>query len=203
MQARSEHLFATLPRETAMIRTTNLRGVRERRRRMTSTRPGYRRRTALLLLPAALASCLSDDLGTDGQRVTARDAQDPIPVAPPPGEIVDTMPASGWTEGVFSVSDNGAAEYDVPLWVPDGSGGLKPSLSLHYNSQAGNGLLGVGWSVTGISYVRPCARTINQDGRNENVGFVGADALCLDGQRLREIAPPSGSGTERAQDGER
>jgi hypothetical protein len=62
-------------------------------------------------------------------------------IPPPPGGLVGTTPNSGWTEGRFSVSHNGTAEYDVPLWVPDGRRGLQPGLSLHYSSQSGNGLI--------------------------------------------------------------
>ena len=78
----------------------------------------------------------------------------PRDIVPPPGDIVDTEPDSGWTEGSFSVNHNGAAEYHLPLWVPDGRGGLTPELALHYNSQAGNGLVGVGWSLSaGLSSI--------------------------------------------------
>ena len=178
--------------------TTDPRGSRRRRHRKRLKAAGHRSWAALLLVTTALASCLPDDLGSDRSHESVatanEDADGPIPIAPPPGAIVDTKPGSGWTEGSFSVNDNGAAEYDLPLWVPDARRGHKPSLSLHYNSGGGNGHLGVGWSLTGFSSVTPCSRTINQDGRSENVGFVEADALCLDGRRLRETGPASPSG---------
>src|SRR4030095_5870018 len=54
------------------------------------------------------------------------------------------------TEGQFSVSESGAATYTIPLQLPPGSGGIQPQLALSYNSQSGNGLLGVGWSLSGL-----------------------------------------------------
>lgn len=91
--------------------------------------------------------------------------------------------------GQFAVSDNGAATYSYPIWVPDGRRDLKPSLSLVYNSQVENGLLGVGWALSGLSSITRCKRDMARDGYNEAIQFDSTDAFCLDGQRL--IAFPS------------
>src|SRR5688572_8171780 len=48
------------------------------------------------------------------QPVGSAGASPAVPVLPP-GGIVDTTPNSGWTEGSFSVSHDGAATYDLPL----------------------------------------------------------------------------------------
>jgi hypothetical protein len=69
--------------------------------------------------------------------------------------------------------------------VPDGRGRLEPQLALSYNSRSGNGPLGVGWSVSGLSSITPCSRNLAQDGRVEEPSFNAPDAYCLDGQRLR------------------
>ena len=108
----------------------------------------------------------------------------------PPGGLVDSAPNFGWTQGEFSVSDDGAARYTVPLWVPAGRGAVTPQLSLSYSSRAGNGLLGVGWSLGGLSTISWCGRTIAQDGRTDGGHFDGTDALCLNGSRLVPISPP-------------
>ena len=55
------------------------------------------------------------------------------------------------TPGEFSVSSTGAATYSVPIVVPPGTAGVEPKLSLNYSSQGRNGLLGVGWSIGGLS----------------------------------------------------
>jgi len=170
------------------------------RRKPSQTR-AYR--VACFLPILSFAACLSDDptleeakqtLGTVGPDEDS-DAESGAVLALPPGAIVDTEPNSGWTEGSLSVNHNGAAEYDVPLWVPDGRRGLQPTLGLHYNSQNGNGLLGVGWSLqAGLSSISPCSRTLARDGRIENPGFGRTDAAyCLDGQRLR---PAVGAGNQ-------
>lgn len=135
-------------------------------------------------------ACLSEeDDGTGSTR------QAVIPTLPS-GEIIDTEANSGWTEGSFSVSEDGAAVYDVPIAVPDGRRGLQPSLALHYNSQGGNGLVGVGWSLQGLSTIGPCPRTKAQDNENRNVTFGNGDVYCLDGARLRPIGNPSPLETE-------
>lgn len=97
----------------------------------------------------------------------------------------------GWTEGRFAVSDDGAATYTIPLWVPKGRGELQPELSLAYRSGGGNGLLGVGWSIGGFSAIAPCPRTLAHDGTRARVTFSADDAYCLDGTRLRPAGSPA------------
>jgi hypothetical protein len=41
----------------------------------------------------------------------------------------------------------GAASYTIPLRLPQGRNSMAPQLDLVYRSDAGNGALGVGWSV--------------------------------------------------------
>jgi len=116
---------------------------------------------------------------------------------PPP--LVASTPNFGWTQGEFSVSDDGAAQYNLPLWVPPGRGRSTPELALAYNSRGGNGLLGVGWSVSGLSSITWCPRTFAQDGFSDAGRLDGTDALCLDGNRLL----PQGSGQQRTYKTER
>jgi RHS repeat-associated protein len=102
---------------------------------------------------------------------------------------VDSVANFGWTPGEFSVSHDGSAQYSVPLWVPAGRGAVTPQLSLSYSSRGGNGLLGVGWSLGGLSTISWCGRTMAQDGYTDGGNFDGQDALCLDGNRLVPISP--------------
>ena len=55
------------------------------------------------------------------------------------------------------VTDTGAKSYEVPISVYPGMNGLQPELSIVYNSQYGNGILGYGWSISGISSIN-CTR---------------------------------------------
>jgi hypothetical protein len=95
--------------------------------------------------------------------------------------------------GQFAVAPSGAATYSIPIQVPSGVAGVEPKLALTYNSQAGAGLLGLGWSLSGLSIISRCPQTVLQDG----VSIPGAvnydlnDRYCLDGQRL--IASVQGS----------
>ncbi|MDH5217180.1 MAG: FG-GAP-like repeat-containing protein, partial [Gammaproteobacteria bacterium] len=103
----------------------------------------------------------------------------------------------GALEGQFSVSPTGAATYSIPIEVPPGINGMQPNLSLVYNSQAGNGMLGVGWSLAGLSQITRCPATLEQDGFIDPVDFDDNDRFCLDGQRLIAVNGAYGAdGTE-------
>ncbi len=91
---------------------------------------------------------------------------------------------NGAMPGSFSVSPHGAATYSIPIEVPPGIGGMTPQLSLDYSSQSGNGLLGVGWSLGGLSTITRCPATLAQDNLIDGVDFDANDRYCLDGQRL-------------------
>ncbi len=77
-----------------------------------------------------------------------------------------------------SVDQSGAFTYSVPIEVPPGTGGLTPQLSLSYNSNGGNGMCGVGWSLSGLS-------VITRD-MSYPVTFTDTDHYLLDGQKLIE-----------------
>jgi hypothetical protein len=47
----------------------------------------------------------------------------------------------------LDANQQGSAAFSLPLTLPPGRRGMMPSLALSYNSQAGNGLLGVGFDI--------------------------------------------------------
>jgi Salmonella virulence plasmid 65kDa B protein len=101
------------------------------------------------------------------------------------------------TPGAFSVSPSGAATYTIAIQVPPGTAGMQPNLALTYNSHAGNGFLGIGWSLTGLSVITRCGGTIAQDGSRSGVNLSYNDKFCLDGQRLMAVNGAYGAaGTE-------
>ena len=100
--------------------------------------------------------------------------------------------AVGRTPGNAYVSPSGAFNYDIAIWVPPGVNGLTPKLSLHYNSQSSNGIVGVGWALNGLSSISRCPLTVAQDGYAAPVTLTNSDVFCLDGNRLRLT---SGTGT--------
>ncbi|KYG00647.1 hypothetical protein BE21_57210 [Sorangium cellulosum] len=59
--------------------------------------------------------------------------------------------AAGAIGGTFSASSTGEATYTMPLAVPPGRAGMQPELAVSYDSSGGEGVLGMGFSVTGLS----------------------------------------------------
>lgn len=108
------------------------------------------------------------------------------------------LAAVGRTAAMMSVSDNGSAEYRIPIVVPPGINGLTPNIALAYSSNARNGLLGVGWSLAGLSSVTRCAQTIAQHGTRKAVQVDSSDRFCLDGNVLRLVnaVPYGDNGSE-------
>src|SRR5262249_42127172 len=98
--------------------------------------------------------------------------------------------------GKFQVNPAGAATYTIPIAVPPGIAGMTPSLTLEYNSQAPNGILGMGWSLGGLPAIPRCAAPSAQDGARGAVTYTGRDRICLDGQRLIAISGDGLDGTE-------
>lgn len=92
--------------------------------------------------------------------------------------------AVGITASEFRVSESGAAEYSIPVLVAPGTAGVEPQLSLSYNSQAGDGVLGKGWSLGGVGAITRCRQTLQQDGKAAPITWSDQDRFCLDGQRL-------------------
>jgi hypothetical protein len=95
--------------------------------------------------------------------------------------------------GSFEVTEAGASGYTIPIAVPPGTAGVEPKLSLVYRSQGVNGLLGVGWSLSGLSEISRCPRTIAQDGTRGSVNYNTDDRFCLDGQRLIVVSGTYGA----------
>jgi RHS repeat-associated protein len=91
----------------------------------------------------------------------------------------------GRTAGSFAVSGTGAATYSIPIWAPPGPKGMQPSMALVYSSQSGNGYVGVGWNLAGLSSIYRCNLTYAQDSAPAPVALSTSDGYCLDGQRLR------------------
>jgi hypothetical protein len=93
--------------------------------------------------------------------------------------------ATGRTAHIFDVSPTGEARHSIPIWVPPGTAGMQPRLALSYNSAVGDGLLGAGFQISGLSRIESCRRTIAQDGVAAPEAFNTEARYCLDGQRLR------------------
>ncbi len=86
--------------------------------------------------------------------------------------------------GTAGVSQSGGATYQIPIGMPPGTKGIVPNLSVAYNSQSGNGLLGLGWNLTGLSSVNRISKTFYKNGDLSGVNLNSNDRFALDGNRL-------------------
>ena len=86
----------------------------------------------------------------------------------------------------FEVNENGAAVIIMPLEFPEGINGMTPHLSLNYNSQRGNGILGLGWSLGGMSKISRVPYTYMYNDSCQATLFSNSDELSLDGVVLRK-----------------
>ena len=98
----------------------------------------------------------------------------------------------GYTSGNFTVTDNGAAVYEIPLLTSPGTAGMSPKLSLTYSSQSGNGLLGEGWNLNGLSIISRGPASMSIDGIVDPIDFDQDDRFFLDGKRLVLFNPGPG-----------
>ena len=95
--------------------------------------------------------------------------------------------------GQFNVSATGAATYTIPIAVPPGTAGMVPALSLDYSSQSGDGIVGLGWTLSGLPSIGRCARTYAQDNVHGSVNYDANDRFCMEGQRLVAISGTYGA----------
>lgn len=90
----------------------------------------------------------------------------------------------GRINGNHSVSQSGAAIYNVPSMLPPGIKSMNPSLSLSYNSQAGDGPLGLGWDLSELSIISRVNKNLYLDNKLEEVMLDASDKFAIDGARL-------------------
>jgi RHS repeat-associated protein len=69
-----------------------------------------------------------------------------------PNSIKD-IKAANPTEGIVSIApptanNMGTVNTSFPIKLPEGRGGMQPSLSVNYSSEGGNGWLGLGWDLS-------------------------------------------------------
>lgn len=95
---------------------------------------------------------------------------------------------NGIVAGKFTVLPSGASQYSVQIDLPPGNAGATPSLSIAYSSQNGNGLLGTGWALSGLTSISRSGATVPEDGFRGGVNFDANDRFVLDGQRLMNTA---------------
>ncbi|MDC0682432.1 RHS repeat-associated core domain-containing protein [Sorangium atrum] len=114
------------------------------------------------------------------------------PATSRPAPEVETV-AAGTIPGTFSITSTGESVYAMDLATPPSRAGMGPGLQIVYRSDGGDGVLGNGFSLTGLSAITPCPKSLAQDGEIRGVRYGGDDALCLDGQRLVPVGEGPGT----------
>ncbi|OFX38477.1 MAG: hypothetical protein A2X08_13745, partial [Bacteroidetes bacterium GWA2_32_17] len=90
----------------------------------------------------------------------------------------------GTVPSQFDVSPTGAATYSIPIDIATGTAGMQQNLSVVYNSQSGNGILGLGWNLTGLSSITRTPQNNYFDNKVQGVNFSYSDKFALNGSRL-------------------
>lgn len=89
----------------------------------------------------------------------------------------------GALPGELNVGSMGAAIYSIQIMLPQGIGKMTPEIAVTYNSQAGNGLLGWAWDLSGLSSIDRVGQTKYHDNNHTVVNFIN-DRFVMDGKRL-------------------
>lgn len=100
---------------------------------------------------------------------------------------------AGTLPGDFAITADGGARYSVSLPLPPGTAGLAPELALVYTSTGGNGPLGIGWQLQGLSTVTRIGGVPARDGFRGSVTYTDRDRFSLDGNRLMAVAGAYGA----------
>ncbi|MEL6698454.1 MAG: FG-GAP-like repeat-containing protein [Bacteroidota bacterium] len=95
---------------------------------------------------------------------------------------------AGRTADQFRVNESGAASYQIPIMTSPGTRGMGPNLSFVYSSQQGNGHMGLGWALGGLSVITRAPATKAQDNEIDGVDFDRKDRFTLDGERLVNVS---------------
>src|SRR5262245_58115656 len=87
----------------------------------------------------------------------------------------------GQSQANHAVNPDGSFGYSIPIEIPPGIRGVQPTLSLLYNSNGPNGMLGQGWSLQGL----PAITRMNFD---RGINYDGSDTYAGPGGRLVDIS---------------
>lgn len=82
------------------------------------------------------------------------------------------------------MSPTGARTYNVPINCFKSEGLMAPQISLTYNSQQGNGIMGMGWNIGGLQAVTRGNKSIYYDNATDGMDLTKDDAFYLNGTRL-------------------
>jgi RHS repeat-associated protein len=99
----------------------------------------------------------------------------------------------GSTSGSPSVTETGGFNFSFPIQLPIGTNNMVPQLGVGYNSQSGNGLLGMGWNLQGLSMISRTNKNRYFDEEVRAVKNSNEDVFAIDGNRLIVISGTYGN----------
>ena len=102
----------------------------------------------------------------------------------PNSVILDKTKAVGQIVIQSGTTSTGAKTYNIPIDVYPGMKGFNPELALFYNSQQGNSVVGVGWSLSGIPMVTRAGKSVYYDGKSQGIQLNKEDIFLLNGVHL-------------------
>lgn len=102
----------------------------------------------------------------------------------PTYKYISTSKEAGQIEIKSGITPSGGKTYEVPIKTGPGMNGHQPNLALAYNSQQGNSVLGMGWSISGLSQISRCGNNLYYDNKTKGVAMDNGDGFALDGVHL-------------------
>lgn len=115
---------------------------------------------------------------------------------------IDKTKGVGEIEIQSGMTPTGAKTYEVPIKVFPGMNGFQPNISLVYNSQVGNSIVGQGWALSGIPIITRGGKNPFNDGKREGILMDNSDSFYIDGIRLiKTNSSSSGSITYESEQG--
>jgi RHS repeat-associated protein len=109
----------------------------------------------------------------------------------PDAEVVELSRPTAQTVGSLPETagvDGGRVNYRINVPVPPGRQGMAPSVSLEYSSGAGDGVAGLGWSLSaGQGSIYRCSSIVAIDGETKPYNGSSSDRLCLNGEQLKVV----------------
>jgi RHS repeat-associated protein len=107
-------------------------------------------------------------------------------------KVIDLTKPLGSVTGNASVSNSGASNYNIPIATPASTNGLSPAISINYNSLSGNGIVGYGWNIEGLSMISRSAKNMYYNNKVEPISLDTDDPLNLDGNPLVLLSGTNG-----------
>ena len=101
---------------------------------------------------------------------------------------LNTTYSLGSIAGSWSIGPGGGATYSIPIETAPGVAGMVPNITINYNSQSGEGLMGLGWNVSGLSGITRVGSDLYHETFINNIQFNASDHYTLDGQRLIPVS---------------